>query len=227
MKLEKGITLVSLVVTIIILIILAGISMNTLIGDNGIISKTKQAKENMLLAQKEEEESLNRLYEQLDNMDTEIGKQESEAMGKLLEFKKIIANAITNEGVDTQEGDTAEIMAEHISKIVKEKTKDATATMKDINEGKTAWVNGEKVTGTMLNKASYSVTNLEGGYLFYYIPTSATKIEIKYTNNQYVIFNGEWLSGTSGNITKQLDPTKSYYFQIAGNGSSVSGNIYF
>ena len=41
---EKGITLIALVVTIIVLIILAGVSMNMLIGDNGIITMAQQAK---------------------------------------------------------------------------------------------------------------------------------------------------------------------------------------
>ena len=44
MKNNKGITLVALVVTIIVLIILAGISINLLLGDNGIITKAQDAK---------------------------------------------------------------------------------------------------------------------------------------------------------------------------------------
>ena len=39
----KGITLIALVVTIVVLLILAGISINLVIGDNGIITKAKQA----------------------------------------------------------------------------------------------------------------------------------------------------------------------------------------
>ena len=42
---EKGITLVALVVTIIVLLILAGISISMLAGNNGILTKTQQAKE--------------------------------------------------------------------------------------------------------------------------------------------------------------------------------------
>ena len=45
LKNKKGITLVALVVTIVVLIILAGIAINLVIGENGIISKAKQAKE--------------------------------------------------------------------------------------------------------------------------------------------------------------------------------------
>lgn len=41
---EKGITLIALVVTIVVLLILAGVSINLVIGNNGIISKAKEAK---------------------------------------------------------------------------------------------------------------------------------------------------------------------------------------
>lgn len=41
---RKGITLISLVVTIIVLLILAGVTIATLTGDNGILTRTQQAK---------------------------------------------------------------------------------------------------------------------------------------------------------------------------------------
>lgn len=41
---EKGITLIALVVTIVVLLILAGISINLVLGENGIIKKAKEAK---------------------------------------------------------------------------------------------------------------------------------------------------------------------------------------
>ena len=41
---DKGITLIALVVTIIVLLILAGISINMLMGQNGILSKATTAK---------------------------------------------------------------------------------------------------------------------------------------------------------------------------------------
>ena len=44
-KTNKGITLIALVVTIIVLLILAGISISMLAGDNGILNKVKQAKD--------------------------------------------------------------------------------------------------------------------------------------------------------------------------------------
>jgi len=45
-KNESGITLVALVVTIIVLLILAGITIATLFGENGIINKAQKAQEN-------------------------------------------------------------------------------------------------------------------------------------------------------------------------------------
>ena len=44
MKNNKGITLIALVITIIVLLILAGISVQMISGDNGIISRTQDAK---------------------------------------------------------------------------------------------------------------------------------------------------------------------------------------
>ena len=44
MRHEKGITLIALVVTIVVLIILAAISISALMGDSGIIENTKEAK---------------------------------------------------------------------------------------------------------------------------------------------------------------------------------------
>ena len=40
---KKGITLVALVVTIVVLLILAGVSINLVLGNNGIIAKAKDA----------------------------------------------------------------------------------------------------------------------------------------------------------------------------------------
>ena len=42
---EKGITLIALVITIIVLLILAGVSISMLTGDNGIITQAQRAKE--------------------------------------------------------------------------------------------------------------------------------------------------------------------------------------
>ena len=55
----KGITLITLVITIVVLMILAGVSINTVLGDDGIIKKAKEAAEATKRASAEEE--MNRL----------------------------------------------------------------------------------------------------------------------------------------------------------------------
>lgn len=53
-KNTNAITLVALVVTIIVLIILAGISINLVLGQNGVITKARDARERTLLGKEEE-----------------------------------------------------------------------------------------------------------------------------------------------------------------------------
>lgn len=55
MKKNKGITLIALVITIIILLILSGVAISISLGNNGLFSKTKQAKEEYIKAQLKEE----------------------------------------------------------------------------------------------------------------------------------------------------------------------------
>ena len=50
MQREKGITLVALVVTIVVLLILAGISISSLTGENGILTQATRAKEQTEIA---------------------------------------------------------------------------------------------------------------------------------------------------------------------------------
>lgn len=58
---EKGITLVALVITIIVLLILAGVTISLVVGDNGIITKAQQAKQNMANASAEEQQLIQNL----------------------------------------------------------------------------------------------------------------------------------------------------------------------
>ena len=62
---EKGITLIALVVTIIILLILAGITINMLLGENGIIRTAQEAKNTWENAITNEQEELNNLMNEL------------------------------------------------------------------------------------------------------------------------------------------------------------------
>ena len=67
---EKGITLIALVITIIVLLILAAVSIAMLTGKNGILSKASNAKEKHLIAQYEEELNMCILEMQTDELGT-------------------------------------------------------------------------------------------------------------------------------------------------------------
>ena len=69
-KQEKGITLIALVVTIVVLLILAGVSISLVLNNNGVISKAKDAKNQYAEAQTNEEKQLNEVS---DWIDTKVG----------------------------------------------------------------------------------------------------------------------------------------------------------
>ena len=70
MKKNKGITLVALVVTIVVLLILAGVSINLVLGDNGIIAKAKEAETKSAEASQNDLKGMNDLE---DEMDKQLG----------------------------------------------------------------------------------------------------------------------------------------------------------
>jgi len=83
-----GITLVALVVTIIVLIILAGVSISLVLGDNGIITKAREAKTNYQTAAENEKTTLDSLYEE---MNTKIAENGSASNAKAKALNDLIA----------------------------------------------------------------------------------------------------------------------------------------
>ena len=71
MKIEKnkGITLVALVITIVVITILAGVAINSLSGDNGVIEGAKKEKSNKEGLVRNIEQQVNQLYNELQSMD--------------------------------------------------------------------------------------------------------------------------------------------------------------
>ena len=68
LKGENGITLIALVITIVILIILATVSINVVLGEGGIIQRAQQAKELTEQAVLEEQQGLNSLMSEFTNI---------------------------------------------------------------------------------------------------------------------------------------------------------------
>lgn len=92
MKKENGVTLVALVVTIIVLLILAGVTINMVAGQNGIIEKTKNAKKETIIA------------EIIENAKSDVSKIQIENQGRIpkKEFKETLKKygEISEDGED-------------------------------------------------------------------------------------------------------------------------------
>ena len=71
MNKNKGITLIALIITIIILLILAGIGIATLTGENGLFTRAQQAKEKTQESQERENETIENYIAQIDEISDE------------------------------------------------------------------------------------------------------------------------------------------------------------
>ena len=95
LKTNKGITLIALVITIIVLLILAGVTIATLTGDNGILTKAQNAKEKN--AQKTVEEQIN------------LAVQASRINEGLVIDKDILEQELTNNGIEITKSENDEL----------------------------------------------------------------------------------------------------------------------
>ncbi len=94
---EKGITLIALVITIIILLILAGISIASIMGENGILNKADIATIENRGATVEEEKNLWKSNQIADEI---IGENNIPKLGELLDYLEN-EKLITKEEKDT------------------------------------------------------------------------------------------------------------------------------
>ena len=99
-KYTRGITLIALVITIIVLLILAGVTIAALSGDNGILTRAKEAKEKTELAQKEEEKNLENMENILNNATnfSNINMKDTNPSGAMPENVTILEND-ANKGI--------------------------------------------------------------------------------------------------------------------------------
>ncbi len=100
---EQGITLVALVVTIIIMLILAGVTLNIAISDNGIFSKAKKATKEYQIASEREYLEQNVLSVQLDKYLQNVS---SEKLGKSLVDRNLENSSIWDIIVEKSENKT-------------------------------------------------------------------------------------------------------------------------
>ena len=124
-KNNKGITLIALVITIIVLLILAGVTIAALEGDNGIVTRAKEAVKKTKTAQEEE-------LKQLD---------EFEKMLKDIENPKVESNFTNVNAADTN---PAGVVPENSTVVEADASKGI--VIKDKNNNEWVWIEVPKTT---------------------------------------------------------------------------------
>ena len=171
---EKGITLVALVVTIIVLIILAGIAISMTLGDNGIFTRAKEAKRLQITAEAKEKIGADILDAQVEAVQKNEKLQQSkveeiiakygelQADGDTIKLKdngyeislKEIYNGTTSSSGGSTDGSTGSAELDSL----KTELAQTTATEDKILKDYKAYSNGKLMTGTMENFAGQTVT---------------------------------------------------------------------
>ena len=95
---EKGITLIALVVTITVLIILATVSINTVLGDNGIIGRAQKARDSYQNSSTSEDEHMRQLANEMAQYD------EDENSGVIEKTKSYVGYYADIDGDGTVDG---------------------------------------------------------------------------------------------------------------------------
>lgn len=224
-KNTQGITLISLVVTIIILLILSGIAITTLTGDNGILAKTKLAKEQTEIEKEKEIVKLavnavistttNRIEKDL--LQSELNKLTTDGKTEVYDYnKKLQVYFIESKRY-------YEIDQDSSVKLIHVTNGEKKITIKCVNSKNQIISEIEQLT---LNDSilieppeieKYECTENS----FSKTVTQDTEINIIYNyiiQKEDLIYTG---LNSSGNITENEEEIKSY---MIGNGSSTSKN---
>ena len=156
---KRGITLIALVITIVILIILATVTLNVVIGENGLIEKTKYAKDLYANSAVVEEQGINDLIAQMDNINKEqIYKEEIEKYRTAkINLNNAIALIETANGVAAEEAE----MAQRIRTITVQMANGTNTEddMKAMAEEINGWLSGMEMAATETVWNSMNITD--------------------------------------------------------------------
>ena len=214
-KKNKGITLIALVVTIVVLLILAGISISMLTGQNGILNRASEAKEKTEKAQADEEETIKN-YEN-------------------------IMNAYAD-GLPIGEGTTPYLPNNTFTK--KEGDLNTGLVIQDANQNEYVWVevpttiydNTEyNSTGAKKPQNSEDYTNIEAclkEYTANYANSSYSDTNSSFTEQYQAMLKsvytngGFWIGRYEAGLEEGKDPRTSYVAISASDKLVVKPNMY-
>ena len=197
-KENSGITLIALVVTIVVLIILATVSINAVLGQNGIIGKAKQAKESYEKSVKAEDTAMQKLLNEMAEYDTNGG---GSGGGSDTPTKPVAGTTVTKPGTWT---------SSQVTPIA-----DGNGGTVPLPNG-FHYVGGDINTGLVISDKQNDTMNASGtsmGNQFVWIPVSS---EADLTRTKF--------DTTTGQPTTGLDTTK--YTEPYANGYNGEASEY-
>ena len=164
-KQQKGITLIALVVTIIILLILAGVSIAMLTGNNGVLTQAKSAKEKT--GEKGEQERVNLAASSA--MTLGMGTITTENLNKAIQDEFGAGKSVTGTGPWIYKGEYAKYKIEKEGTVAREKPLPKTA------EGQAKGTQIENPASYGENPTAQATADGEGK--FFAKPNDATYVE--------------------------------------------------
>ena len=153
-KQESAITLIALVLTIVVLLILAGITLNAVIGENGILDKSKTAANEYKIAQYKERIEIITAGEQSKKIIDNLPKSLKDLVVERLESEE---NAYWVKTVKTTEEDPE--LEENQIKVI---TQDKYIIVAEIEDGKVTFITIEIDNGEPYPSLEAEVMPLEG-----------------------------------------------------------------
>ena len=251
-KKAKGVTMLALVVTIIVLLILAAITLSLAVGENGIIKRAKFARDKVKNASIAEDEEINKVIEEINSSKNESGSGEggtcpdvSELEETIKRLQETIANLeqqLENERLNKEELEKqiAEMnkQIEELNRqieVLKAKQAIGNATVSDVLAGKTfSNSSGVGLVGTMANNGAINANlnagqshNIPAGYttggtitansLASQTGGTATAADIQEGKTAWV--NGQKLTGTEKVISTLNDCRTEFIYDAAFHGA--------
>ena len=197
-KSSKGVTLIALVITIIVLLILAGVSIAMLTGDNGILTQAKEAKEANIEGTEKEQIQLAmqslKMKKQADNVSTIVAADELQ--------NQLIADGAENVTVESGEDDSL------VVKYADSKNQYTVNQNGEIGEnGQTP--GGPDKPGTETGGTLPSTADTKP-----FLPTGATVVEKD-------LSKGVVIKDSNGNYWTWIEVPKTIYENTAYNGGTA------
>ena len=220
-KNTKGITLITLVVTIIVLLILAGVSISMLTGQNGILTQAQKAKEATEKAAKDEESALGSLEDYMitdGNYNKEKGVNEPRILSGMTEVMFKLPEG-SNKGTVIKSGETGfdeNNWYDYSGKIDKEGKKIENRWANTVTEDGSYWV--------WIPRFAYKITYADSSN-----KSSGGTIDIKFllgTTDEYYTDDTQTTKATAQrakSATEEVDTTTDYYVHPAFTNESSIG----